>query len=424
MRPPARPALLAALVLLAVAGGVGAQTDALPGTAAFGEDRPAPSAAGAAAFAPGLSDSAEVSLLTMLPGDEVYSLFGHSALRIRDEAAGLDRTYNFGTFSFEQPFFVLRFLGGRLDYLLDTAPFEAVLRQYQYLRRPIIEQRLRVPPDAVRALYARLEDNALPQNRAYRYDFFWDNCSTRLLDNVDSALVAVGGPALVLPPAERRRTFRDLLDPYWAAVPAVGLGANLGLGLPADGLASAREEAFLPIELAGQLDRATVGGRPLVASRDTLFWVPGAGLPRPAPRVPLWAGWAVLGVGLAATAVGGWRPGRAGRWADAALVGVVGAAGLVLFLLWFATAHQVTGPNLNLLWAWPTHLAAAWALGRGAVGPRWRIYFVVTAVAATLAALAWTALPQVLPAPLFPVVVLLAVRAGVRAGTSSAWVSA
>ena len=416
MRPPARFRLLLALAAVGLGGGVAAQ--APPGTAAFGGDRPAPSA-----VVPGLSDSVEVSLLTMLPGDAVYSLFGHSALRIRDEASDLDRTYNFGTFSFGQPFFVLRFLGGRLDYLLDTAPFEDVLRQYQYERRPIIEQRLRLPPEAARVLYARLEDNALPENRAYRYDFFWDNCSTRLLDNVDSALVAVGGPGLTLPPAERRRTFRDLLDPYWAAVPTVGLGANLGLGLPADGLASAREEAFLPIELAGQLDRATVGGHPLVASRDTLFWVPGAGLPRPAPRLPLWAGWAVLALGVAATAVRGWQPGRAGRWADVALFGAVGAAGFVITLLWFATAHQVTGPNLSLLWAWPTHLAAAWAIGRGG-GSRWRPYFAATASVTALVALAWTVLPQVLPAPLFPVVVLLAVRAGVRAATTAPWAKA
>ena len=403
MRPPVR---LAVLVALALAGGAAAQTPTPP-----------------AAFAPGLSDSVEVSLLTMLPGREVYSLFGHSAIRIRDDAAGIDRTYNFGTFSFEQPFFVLRFLGGRLDYVLDTDPFWAVLQQYQAQRRPIIEQRLSVPPDAARALYARLEDNALPQNRAYRYDFFWDNCSTRLLDNIDAALVAAGSPGIALPPSEHPRTFRQLLDPYWAGVPFVDVGANLALGLPPDRLAAAREEAFLPLELAGQLDRATVGGRPLVASRDTLFWVEGAGMPRPAPPVPAWVGWAVLAVGLGATLAGGWRAhSRAGRWADAVLFGSAGFAGLVVFLLWTATAHQVTGPNLNVLWAWPTHLAAAVALGRGGVGRRWRVYLGAAAVATALVALAWTALPQTLPAPLFPVAVLLAVRAAMRAATTVPWV--
>ena len=422
MRPPARLAVLVSLALALAGGtqpvGTAAQVPAPPG-AVPSEDSPAP----AASFAPGLSDAVEVSLLTVLPGREVYSLFGHSALRIRDDAAGIDRTYNFGTFSFEQPLFYLRFLGGRLDYILDTDPFWAVLANYRAEGRPIIEQRLALPPDAARALYARLEDNALPQNRAYRYDFFWDNCSTRLLDNVDAALVAAGSPGIELPPSEQPRTFRQLLDPYWAGVPFVDAGANLALGLPPDRLASAREEAFLPLELAGQLDRAVFGGRPLVASRDTLFWVADAGMPRPAPPAPIVLGWAVLAVGLGATLAGARRaPGRAGRWADAALFGAVGVAGLVVFLLWTATAHQVTGPNLNVLWAWPTHLAAAVALGRGGVGRRWRVYLGAAAAVTALVALAWTALPQTLPAPLFPLAVLLAVRAGVRAATTAPWV--
>ena len=416
MRLPARLAgPLAALCAFAAA----AQVPAPPGTVSFG----APPAA--SAFASGLSDGVEVSLLTMLPGREVYSLFGHSAIRVRDDAAGLDRTYNFGTFSFEQPFFVLRFLGGRLDYVLDTDPFDAVLRQYLAQERPVIEQRLAVPPEAARALYARLEDNARPQNRAYRYDFFWDNCSTRLLDNLDAALVAAGSPGVALPPSERPRTFRQLLDPYWAGVPFVDVGANLALGLPPDRPASAREESFLPLELAAQLDRATVSGRPLVTSRDTLFWVPGAGMPRPAPPVPTALAWAALALGLGATAWGGWRTrSRAGRWGDALLFGAAGFAGLVVFLLWTATAHRVTGPNLNVLWAWPTHLAAAVALGRGGAGRRWGLYLAAAAAVTTLVALAWTALPQALPAPLFPLAVLLAVRAAVRAATTGRWADA
>ena len=113
----------------------------------------------------GLSDSVRVSLLTMLPGDEVYSLFGHSAIRIRDAASGLDRTYNYGTFSFDQPFFVLRFLRGSLNYRLDTAPFWAELDHYQTLQRPIIEQTFALSPETAWALYDLLEINALPENR-------------------------------------------------------------------------------------------------------------------------------------------------------------------------------------------------------------------------------------------------------------------
>ena len=381
--------------------------------------RPSPAQAPEAdlpAVAPGLSDSVRVSLLTMLPGREVYSLFGHSTLRIADPASGIDRTYNYGTFSFDQPFFVARFLRGSLDYVLDTAPFWLEVEKYQSLGRPMIEQRLAVSPDVARALYARLELNALPENRAYRYDFFWDNCSTRLLDMVDSALVDVGQPRVALPSAERPRTFRQLIAPYLAPMPTVDLGANLGLGSPADQVATAREQTFLPLELAAQLDHARLGGRPLVASRDTVFWVPGADERAPGPDLPLWTAWGLLAVGVAATGVG-WRRARSrlGRWADAVLFGLVGLAGLLLLLLWIATEHQVTGPNWNLLWAWPTHLAAAWAIAVGRPGPRRRAYFTLAAVVAVAAALLWTALPQVLPAPVFPIVLLLALRAGALA---------
>ena len=364
----------------------------------------------------GLSDSARVSLLTMLPGREVYSLFGHSTIRIRDDVSGVDRTYNFGTFSFDQPFFVLRFLRGSLDYSLDTRPFLAELAQYQYLRRPIVEQTLAVGPETVRALYDRLEVNALPQNRLYRYDFFWDNCSTRLLDTIDSSLVDTGGPGLALPPAATPQTFRQLLAPYLVAQPLVETGLNLALGAPGDRLATAREEAFLPLRLADQLDRATVGGRPLVARRDTLFWVPGAGMPAPAPRWPLWLGCAIAALGLAATAAG-WRrgPTRWGRIGDVALFGVVGFVGVVLVLFWTATTHDVMRPNWNLLWAWPTHLALAVILARRRPGPRWRVYLVVAAVVTGLTVALWGVLPQRLPLPLLPIALLLAVRLGVWA---------
>ena len=411
---PLAPVLLAAVLL---AAGAGAQVGPSAGP-------PPPSPPSPAV---GLSDSATVSLLTMLPGREVYSLFGHSALRVRDAAAGVDRTYNFGTFSFDQPYFLLRFLRGSLDYSLATAPFGQLLRDYQLQRRPVIEQTLALGPETARALYDRLETNALPQNRDYRYDFFWDNCSTRLLDAVDSSLVDAGGPGLALPPAATPQTFRQLLAPYLVGQPLTETGLNLALGAPGDRPATAREEAFLPLRLADQLDRATVGGRPLVARRDTLFWVRGAGLPARAPRWPLWLGAGLAALGLGATAAG-WRrgPTPVGRVADGVLFGVTGLVGAVVLLLWTATTHAVMASNWNLAWAWPTHLALAVALVRRgeAVGPRplgagWRGYLGVAAVATAAAVVLWAVLPQRLPLPLLPVAALLAVRLGVWAARAA-----
>lgn len=374
----------------------------------------------------GLSDSASVSLLTMLPGREVYSLFGHSALRIRDDAAGIDRTYNFGTFSFEQPYFVLRFLRGSLDYSLATAPFALLLRDYQIQERPILEQTLALDPATVRALYDRLEINALPENRDYRYDFFWDNCSTRMIDAIDGALSDAGHPRTVLPEMAEPQTFRELLAPYLVGQPLTETGLNLALGSPGDRQATAREETFLPLRLADQFDRATVDGQSLVASRDTLFWVQGAGLPTPAPRWPLWLMTAIAALGLGFTAFG-WKrgPSRLGKLGDVVLFGLVGLVGVIVFLLWTATTHDVMGPNWNLMWAWPTHLALAIALARrrpeaGGPGPRWRIYLVAAAVVTGATVLGWAVLPQRLPLPLLPVALLLAVRLGVWANRGNA----
>ena len=351
----------------------------------------------AAAQAPPPADTLAVSLLTMLPGTEVYSLFGHSAIRIRSDARGLDRTYNFGTFDFEQPFFLARFARGQLDYILDTAPFADEIAKYQYLGRPVIEQRLALSPAAAAALLAALDENARPENRAYRYDFFFDNCSTRLLDVLDAAAVAADRTPVVLAPASETPTFRELLFRNTRGAPTVAMGMDLALGTPADRVATAREQTFLPVGLAGALDRATVGGRPLVASRDTLFWVPGAGqVPRRTePVVPAFAVLLGLGWGLAA-----FRPARfarAGRVADVVLFGAAGTAGIVLAFLWLATDHTVTGPNLNVLWAFPGHLALAWAARRQPLSAPWRVVAALAALGGVAALAAHAAGMQALP---------------------------
>lgn len=378
----------------------------------------APPGLDAATGAVGLSDSARVSLLTMLPGREVYSLWGHNAIRIADPAAGIDRAYNYGTFDASQPHFVLRFLSGRLNYLLDTAPFEYELRRYAAMGRPIVEQTLDLPPDAVRELYDLLETNALPQNRDYRYDFLRDNCSTRLLDVLDDALAETGRPRVALPPTDTTSTFRDDVRRYMVGDPLVDVGTALGLGLPMDRVPTRREAVFLPLALADALDGATVDGRPLVASRDTLLWIDGAGLPSPALPWPTAVSWALLAIGLGGALVGGRLPAglrRLGRLADAGLFAAAGFAGTVLLLLWTATDHYVTEANVELLWLWPTHLAFAVPLLRAELSRGWRRYAVAAAAVSLFSVIVWMIAPEPVHPATLPLALLLAVRAGGRA---------
>ena len=363
---------------------------------------------------PALSPEAEVSLLTMLPGDEVYSIFGHTAFRVTDPALGLDRTYNYGTFDFDQPFFIARFARGLLDYQLSVSTWDRTLAQYRFLERPIIEQRLALPLDAKQDLFRFLETNYLPENRAYRYDFFFDNCSTRPRDALERAL----GQRLDFDGYEPRgETFRDLIQPYLEGQPLTDFGIDLGLGAPTDRAATDREAMFLPLELMRAFDEASYRDRPLVASRDTVFWAPGAGMPEDDFDWPVLATWLLFAFGAALTFAARVRDrwGRALRRFDVALFGIVGLAGTIIAWLWLGTEHSVTGPNWNLLWAWPTHLVAAIVLARrNRSGWLW-VYWALATVVTLAAVLLWPVLPQALHAAVLPLALLLVLRAGAHA---------
>ena len=387
--------------------------------------RPAPAAAQQTLALPMLSDSVQVSLISILPGREIYSVFGHSALRIRDPELGIDSAYNFGTFEFgdaplEVASFVARFTYGDLNYSLAVQDPAALVRWYwENERRASVEQMLDLTRDEAQELFERLQVNALPENRYYQYDFFFDNCATRLL----AVLEAVLGERLAFEAAPPGRSFRQLLDPYLVGTRWVDLGMDLGLGLPADREATAREATFLPEQLmdylaVGSVDRGEAGRQPLVGRTETLTgpagasWKPDADAPWPEI-----VGWALLAVGVFFTM----RDARAGRrarpLADGLFFGALGVAGLAVTFLWFVSLHDVTDLNFNLAWALPTHLALAVGLTRrkadqGAAGRRAGLYLAVTAVLAGLLLVGIPVWPQELPAALVPLLLLIVARAG------------
>ena len=186
-------------------------------------------------------DSVRVSIVTVQPGDPVYTMFGHTAVRVVDPERDIDISYNYGTFDFNDPYFVPKFVQGTLDYYLSVAPFDAALRHYSLTEnRTVIEQHLALNGDQKRRLIQMLSINARPENRAYRYDFLYDNCSTRVLDMLDSALV------LQLPDDQAPESFRDILTPYLRQRPALKTGIDLSLGAEVDKQASVRQSSFLP----------------------------------------------------------------------------------------------------------------------------------------------------------------------------------
>ncbi len=368
---------------------------------------------------PALSGSAHVSLISILPGDDLYSTFGHSAIRVADPVLGIDESYNYGTFDFgdspaEIASFIGRFTYGDLNYRLSVQNTGRMVSFYwEELGRASVEQTLALSGREKQALFSYLRINARPDNRYYQYDFFFDNCATRLLD----ALEASVGSALSFDAPDTGRSFRELLDPYLPGVPWTDFGMDLGLGLPADREATPREATFLPELLleyvaTGVIDR---GGRqaPLVVRTDTLTG--GSDLawePDPDPPWPAIVLWIVFGLGTLLTVADvKARRGRR-RILDAAFFGLLGLAGLVVVFLWFVSLHGVTDSNLNLAWALPTHLFAAWAIARDK-GLRWLGTYMALTVAIIVVLLAgfpfWR---QQLPSALIPLLLLIGVRAG------------
>jgi hypothetical protein len=299
-----------------------------------------------------------VSLLTYGPGQIYWQRFGHNAIRLQEPGRGLDHAFNFGFFSFEQESFLLRFVQGRMLYFAAAIPTEREIAAYGAEGREIREQELVLTPEQYRRLRDHLLWHVQPANREYLYDYYLDNCSTRLRDALDLALGGILRQRYEAEPAEqnfRAHTRRATASDYW-----LQLGLQLGLGHPVDRPISRWEEAFLPAELAELVAETARGnGGPALVSSDRVI-VAGAP-PAPATAPALWPRYLAPALGLVLL---GWLTRRLaeGRLLEAFLQAwllVAGSAGLLLVALLF-TDHAVAYPNLNLLLLPPLAMLGLW----------------------------------------------------------------
>jgi len=242
-------------------------------------------------------ESLRVWLVTVGQGDAVWERFGHNAIRVVDSARGTDVSYNWGLFDFNQVDFIPRFLRGEMLYSMAAFPTGAMIESYTRSGREVVLQELELTPEERQTLQDRAEWNALPENREYRYDYFLDNCSTRVRDVLDLAL----GGALAAEFRDRitDRSFRDHIRRLTAADPPLFTGMDVLLGSPGDRPISVWEEMFIPMTLRDAVRGIQVldprgGARPLVRSEER---IEAAGrIPEPVDP-PRWEYW-FLGVGL------------------------------------------------------------------------------------------------------------------------------
>lgn len=356
-----------------------------------------------------LSPVAEISIITCSPGEELYSVFAHSAIRVSDPMNNIDYIYNYGTFDFGAPDFYLNFARGRLDYMLSVEHFKNFKQGYIDEGRSVSEQVLDITHPEKQQLFSMLEVNAKPENRFYRYDFFYDNCATRIRDILQKALHNnIRFPDLK---GKNRFSFRELIIPYMVYQKWSDLGINLLLGLPADKEVQSLQYMFLPDQLQKAVQDAVLkhSGKPLVKAVNIIHEIKGPVADTTATVTPNTAFWGLFVI-VAIVSLLLWKKNPVRYWFDFPLFLIFGLLGLLVLLMWVFTDHKATVWNLNILWALPSHLVFAFFLLKKNKPRFLNFYFLGTSLLSVILLLSYKALPQGLNISTIPLMLIIMTR--------------
>jgi hypothetical protein len=355
-----------------------------------------------------LSEHSRITLLTCDPGDPLYSTFGHSAIGVFDPAQRINWVFNYGTFDFNVQHFYAKFASGKLLYKLSFGSKERFLREYQHAGRIVVEDELNLTAYQKQTLFNHLLENYKPENRLYKYDFFFDNCATRILDIIYEAL----GDSLVYQPTgnEQEQTFRSLIDEYLGNKYWSDFGIDIALGSIIDKPATERQKAFLPDYLKEYLYRCTINGKSFINQSRTLVKES-----RPLPFTPFLLRPALIFWFIFAFIVFLTIKYRHKSWVigDRILFVTWGLVGVIVLLLWVATDHDATAGNLNVLWANPLYLVYAFAIGnKKTLYLKWSSAIVLALNLIVI--LGWGFIPQQFHIVFVPIIGSLIVRSGVQ----------
>jgi hypothetical protein len=315
-----------------------------------------------------LGPDAMVSILTCNPGEESYSMYGHSAIRISDPTLNLDAVYNYGLFSYDTPHFFYRFAKGQTDYAMDGERFVSWLPQYDEEKRSVYEQVLNLSPEGKNKLFQALIENAKPENRMYRYNFFVDNCATRVRDMIERN----AGSPIQFTDNHPIESYRDLIKKFHHSFRWIDLGIDLLVGKKADEPVPAYGQMFLPEYLMEQFGNAKITidekSQPLVLETRTLVEYPNSKLNSDLPLPTIVFG--LFLILISATSVRGYLRKKQLNRLDYWLFGLSGLAGLIIGWFTLYSEHPAMSPNYNLLWAFPLNLffAVVWKV------KKWRKY--------------------------------------------------
>ncbi len=350
-----------------------------------------------------------ISLLTCAPGQELYSTFGHTALRIQDSVGGTDLVYNYGTFWFEDPQFYTKFVRGKLDYSLSVDKFPDFMYEYQYFQRSVWEQELNLSCTQKQQILTALNINLQGANRKYKYDFIYDNCTTRVRDIIFHSLPGSSIKNKLVPEGT---TARNLIHSYLdkGGEPWSKLGIDILLGAKLDKPVDNNVAMFLPDYLLKGIDSATINNTQTVVKQKQVLLNMATPIEATGNYVPLILFAVICSFIASLYFLPNQRVKTVCRFVDSFLLYLTGLLGLLLLFMWWGTEHRMTKDNYNLLWALPTNIVAVLFLWRQ---PKWlRNYFYFAFTLTVLLLIGWWWLPQELNISLVPFVFLMLYRYG------------
>jgi hypothetical protein len=363
-------------------------------------------------FAQTDSCNLRISLLTCGPGEDLYSVFGHTAVRVTDESAHTDIIYNYGTFDFSDPDFYVKFVKGKLLYYVSVEQHNEFIYEYQLENRSITEQLLDLTCDEKQGLSNALQLNAREENKYYLYEFLFDNCSTRVRDILKrNSHDSIHFKNILRQPVP---TFRNMLHAsldsgrlYWSK-----LGIDLALGSLIDRRPTNEETMFLPDYLMKGFDSAYVKDAAFVRSKKVIL----ASMPRIKDDARLFT---PINTTIFLLVIISFLTLFNKKWVsrfldifDVTLFLITGGIGWFLVFMWFGTEHDLTANNYNLLWAVPFHLFISFFLLKNK--NRVKKYFFFSMIYYLLLIVLWTLIPQGMNPAFLPVAILLGSRSFAR----------
>lgn len=360
------------------------------------------------------SDSIRIGLITCGPGEEIYNLFGHSAIHFQNLTKGIDVVFNYGVFSFKEPNFIFRFTLGQTDYQLAANDYQEFVDNYAWNNRWVSEQELNLFPAEKIKTAQLLEENYLPQNRIYRYNFFYDNCSTRPRDIIEKALDnhLTYADDLQLSDGE---SFRSIIKQYTKGHSWNQFGIDFLLGPKADEPISRRLSMFIPFYLQHYFAQAQIqdndgSNRALVSSEQQLVApISHEGIVWTEVFSPLRTT-LLLFIIVALLTIHGLKRQKSLWMLDAFLFAAAGIAGCLLSYMALLSEHPAVSPNYLIIALLPTHLLLLpWFISKVKKHQLSR-YLVLTVVILTLFIILWPIIPQKFNFAVLPLALILLIR--------------